>query len=276
MGDLAGARIALLEARKSSELAELVRRHGGEPFCAPAVRESTLDCTEEVRTLVDRVTQGSIQIVIFLTGVGAITLFREIEKIGRLPEFLEALKEVTTVCRGPKPIAALKRTGVHVSLAAPEPNTTTELLEVMSDLDMRDKGVALMHYGERNAVLVEALRSRGARLLEICLYEWLLPEDVQPIHELVREVIGGNLDVVAFTSQIQIRHLFQIADEAGRASELRAALNDKVVVASVGPTCTGVLQSFGVQPRIIPDHPKMGHLVLAVSEYIKSNRSPAV
>jgi uroporphyrinogen-III synthase len=267
MGNLAGTRVALLEARRSSELAEMVRRQGGEPICAPAVRESVLDCTEDVRAFINSITQGSIEIVIFLTGVGALTLFREAEKLGQLPDLLEALKDVTTVCRGPKPVAALKRTGVHISIVAPEPNTSTELLEAMAHVDLRDKGVAMTHYGERNTFLVEALRLRGARLLEICLYEWLMPEDVQPLRDMVDEVIGGNLDVVAFTSQIQIRHLFQVAEETGRASELTAALNEKVVVASVGPTCTGVLQGFGVEPRIIPDHPKMGHLVLAISEY---------
>ena len=40
---LDGARIGLLEARLSSELAELVRREGGEPLCAPAVSEAPLD-----------------------------------------------------------------------------------------------------------------------------------------------------------------------------------------------------------------------------------------
>jgi uroporphyrinogen-III synthase len=271
MNNLAGTRVALLEARRSSELAELVRRQGGEPICAPAVRESVLDCTEEVKAFVGSIVDGSIDVIIFLTGVGVSTLFREAEKIGRLPDLLEALNEVTTVCRGPKPVAALKRSGVHVSIVAPEPNTSTELLEAIAGLDLQDKGVAMTHYGERNTYLVEALKARGARLLEICLYEWLMPEDVQPLRSLVDEVIGGNMDVVAFTSQIQIRHLYQVAEEAGRARELTAALNEKSVVASVGPTCTGVLQSFGVEPRIIPDHPKMGHLVLAISDYFKRN-----
>jgi uroporphyrinogen-III synthase len=271
MDNLAGTRVALLEARRSSELAELVRRQGGEPVCAPAVRESVLDCAEDVKAFVSSIVDGSIDVIIFLTGVGVTTLFREAEKVGRLPDLLEALNEVTTVCRGPKPVAALKRSGVHVSIVAPEPNTSAELLEALAHVDLQDKGVAMTHYGERNTYLVEALRARGARLLEICLYEWLMPEDVQPLRSLVDEVIGGKMDVVAFTSQIQIRHLYQVAEEAGRAGELTAALNEKAVVASVGPTCTGVLQSFGVEPRIIPDHPKMGHLVLAISDYIKRN-----
>ena len=42
MKSLEGARVALLEARMSSELANLVRRYGGEPFGAPAVREEAL------------------------------------------------------------------------------------------------------------------------------------------------------------------------------------------------------------------------------------------
>ena len=39
MSSLNGTRVALLESRMSGELADLVRRHGGEPRCVPAVRE---------------------------------------------------------------------------------------------------------------------------------------------------------------------------------------------------------------------------------------------
>ena len=45
MSLLGGARIGLLEARLSSELAELVRREGGEPVCAPSVTEAQVDVT---------------------------------------------------------------------------------------------------------------------------------------------------------------------------------------------------------------------------------------
>ena len=42
MPTLRGARVALLEARMRGELAELVERSGGRPYCVPAVREAPL------------------------------------------------------------------------------------------------------------------------------------------------------------------------------------------------------------------------------------------
>jgi len=46
---------------------------------------------------------------------------------------------------------------------------------------LTNRSVALVHYGERNTALSAALRSRGARLDEVCPYEWALPEDLAPL-----------------------------------------------------------------------------------------------
>ena len=257
----------------SNEIADLVRRYGGDPYCVPAVRESAIECTEQVASLITRLSEGSLQVMIFLTGVGAKALFGEAEKQGRWPELFDALQGMTTVCRGPKPVAVLKRAGIHVSIVAPEPNTTAELLEAIASLDLVDKGVGLTHYGERNVQLTEALEACGAKLFEMCLYEWQLPDDIQSLRDLVREVIDGRLGAVVFTSQIQIRHLFQVAEEARLSRELTRALNERSIVASVGPTCTGVLQKFGVTPHVVPEHPKMGHLVLALAQYVHAGKT---
>ncbi|HWC77732.1 MAG TPA: uroporphyrinogen-III synthase [Blastocatellia bacterium] len=272
---LKGIRVGLLEARRANELAELIRRQGGEPLCAPAVRESEVDCSDQVKDFVERIARDSFDIVIFLTGVGATALFREAESLGLQSDLFRGLEAVTTVCRGPKPVAALKRSGVHIDIAAPEPNTTTELLAAMAHLTLEGKNVALQHYGERNVALVDALKARGARLFEMFLYEWAMPEDVEPLRQMVSQIIGGEVDVIAFTSQIQIRHLFKVAEESGCADALAQALNRNITVASIGPTCTGVLQSFGIVPEVIPDHPKMGHLVMALAAYIQGNQHQA-
>ncbi|MBI3953366.1 MAG: uroporphyrinogen-III synthase [Chloroflexi bacterium] len=129
------------------------------------------------------------------------------------------------------------------------------------------KSVVVVQYGERNALLGEALRARGARVEELCLYEWLLPEDVGPLRALVKDVTGGRVDAVAFTSQVQARHLFQVAAGLGQAPELAAALNNHTVVASIGPTCTAALRRFGVEPQVVPEHPKMGHLIVALAQH---------
>jgi len=134
MSRFKAARVALLEARMSREIADMIRRYGGEPYCVPAVREVSLECEEQVSLFLDHLTHSSLQIVVFFTGVGVNALFRVAEKLGRDGELLSALQNVTVVCRGPKPGAVLKRLNVPIAASAGEPYTTHDLLEAMQPL----------------------------------------------------------------------------------------------------------------------------------------------
>ena len=63
-------------------------------------------------------------------------------------------------------------------------------------------------------------------VLEIPLYEWALPEDQEPLIRLVHDLVGGRVDVVAFTSSPQIKHLFIVADRLRLRDDLAAALRE--------------------------------------------------
>jgi uroporphyrinogen-III synthase len=266
-GALAGVRVALLEARMSGEMGELVRRHGGLPRSAPAVRETAIDCREPVAAFLTTLTSPDPLIVVFLTGVGASTLFDEAERQGALPFLVDSLSRATLVCRGPKPTAALKRRGLTPTLIAREPFTSAEVLDALDGRELNQARVVLIHYGERSDSLAAALRARGARLDELVLYEWQLPEDTQPMVDLVGDVLTGKVDSVVFTSQIQSRHLLQIAAAMGLDAALIDALNTRVVVAAVGPVCRAALEESGIMPHVVPTHPKMGPLITALAEY---------
>ena len=263
MASLTGKRVALLEARMSAEIASMVERFGGIAYSVPAVRETPLEQPEETTAFVDALCAGRFHVV------GATALLKEAEKRGQLDAALMALRGATTVCRGPKPVSVLRRHDVQVSLTAAEPHTTTELLQALEPLDLKSKSIALVHYGERNQHSAEALKGRGAALTEICLYEWRLPDNVAPLRQLVDEIIDGKIDALAVTSQIQIRHLFEIADKLAKRSALVDALNRKTIVAAVGPVCAAALRSYGVIPHVQPSHPKMGPMMLALSDYFE-------
>jgi uroporphyrinogen-III synthase len=267
MSDL--SRVVLLEARMESELANLARRHGLDPVSVPALREEAAGCAGEVNALIDALALGEVDYVIFQTGVGASTLLDEAEKLNRRDELIEALKRTRIVARGAKPTAVLARCELRPTVGALEPFTTADLIDAMTPFDLRDKNVALLHYGEPNLSLAESLNQRGARLRELLLYEWRLPRDTTRLIRLIDELIDHQYAAIAFTSQIQARHLFRLAAEAGRENQLRAALNE-IAVASVGPTCTAALSNLGVKPRVEPKRPKMGPLILAVAQYLKT------
>jgi uroporphyrinogen-III synthase len=257
----------------SRELENLVRRYGGQPRSAPALREVPREAPVDLDLFLDHLGAGRFSVVIFLTGVGVTTLLQEVSARGRLEMSVEALRHATIACRGSKPAAALRQFGVPTHVTAREPFTSAELLDALQSTDVAGRDVALVHYGERNEPLAEALRSRGARVHELCLYEWQLPENVEPLRELIGDVINGCVDAVAFTSKVQCRHLFDLAAAMGCAGELAGALNARTTVAVIGPVCRAALRDHGVTSHVMPATPKMAPLVAAIAEYLESTRT---
>jgi len=169
-----------------------------------------------------------------------------------------------SICRGPKVVAALHREGLGATVKANSPYTTVDLVEALSALELTGHPVVLVHYGERNLPLVEALTAQGAVLLELLVYEWALPEDPGPLARAAEALIRGDLAAAAFTSQVQARHLMSVASRIGRRNQLVGALRSRVVVAAVGPTCARVLEELGIPPQVVPDPPKMGSMLEAL------------
>ena len=105
-----------------------------------------------------------------------------------------------------------------------------------------------------------ALEKRGATVTAIPIYRWALPEDVAPLHAAVKTLIDGGAQVAVFTNGAQVDHLFRIAAIDEAAASLRLACQ-KIVIASVGPVCTEVLEQFGLTPDLEASPPKMGSLI---------------
>jgi uroporphyrinogen-III synthase len=269
---LLGARVALLEARRESELASLVRRHGGEPICVPALREVACDCDAEAASAVAAAAVPGA-VVVLATGVGLEGWLAVAGKLGSGDTLRDALQRATVVCRGPKPVAVLKREGLVAHVRAPAPHTTAELLAALEPVDVRDHPVVFVHDGGGSRTVPEALAARGARLSELQPYRWAPPEDPRALADLVEKLVAGEVDALAVTTQVQAQHLFDAADAAHAGDPLREALRDRVVVAAVGPTCARTLERLGTPPHVVPDTSKMGPLVLALAQALATRRA---
>ena len=102
-----GLVVATFEARLATAMADLIRKHGGTPLAAPALREIPIDDNSEIFNFADHLIAGDFDVVIFETGVGVRYLTQAIET--RIPRdaWLAALSRAKIVARGPKPVAAL-------------------------------------------------------------------------------------------------------------------------------------------------------------------------
>jgi uroporphyrinogen-III synthase len=273
-----GLTVLTLESRRGQEMSRLIETYGGKPVHAPAMREVPLSSNPEALKFGDALFEGKFDAVVFLTGVGARALSKVLEAVHPTDKFFDALRKVSVVARGPKPVAVLREWNVPITIAAPEPNTWREVLQAIDNnkLDLRDKHVAVQEYGISNPQLLEGLRERGAHVTRVPVYRWDLPEDKAPLAAAVNSVIARRIDVALFTTSVQVTHLFQIAEQDGKKDALKAGLQN-VVKASIGPTTSEVLRRYGLSIDLEASHPKMGFLVKEAAEQsqtlLQRNRS---
>ena len=261
---LAGLRVLSLESRRAAEMAKLIESYGGRAIVVPSMREIPLESNREALEFARRLGAGGFDVVIFLTGVGTRALARVVQTIYAIEQFANELRKITVVARGPKPAAALKELNVPVTIAVPEPNTWRDLLRALDEkaeaVPLQGRRVAVQEYGESNADLLAGLKERGAQVTRVPVYQWALPEDTGPLRAAIEAIVRGEIDVILFTTQIQVGHLLQIAREMGRELPLRTSLA-RVVMGSIGPVTSEELREQGLPPDFEPEHPKMGFLV---------------
>ena len=260
---LASLRVLSLESRKAKEMETLILREQGIPIVAPSVQERALDDNSAAFQFVERLEAGEFDMVICMTGVGLAFLRDVIADRIPVERLAAALNRATIVARGPKPIAILRPMGVPVQVVIPEPNTWREIVQAVAARP--ERRIAIQQYGRPNLELDAALEALGASVTQFALYRWELPSDVGPLQSAARQLASGDVDVVLFTSSIQLDHLLLIAQDLGIEPEVREALQRRVVNASIGPVMTDALASAGFPVDIVPNHPKMWALVKAAA-----------
>ena len=263
--NLHGLKVVSFESRRAKEMAELIRRYGGEPIVAPSMREVALSENRAALELLPQLEAGKFDLLILMTGVGTRTLNQAL--LTRYPQerIVSALRKTQLVARGPKPIAALKELGLVPAVTVPEPNTWREVLATLdAATTMRGKQIVVQEYGIPNPELISGLEQRGASVKTVSIYRWALPEDLAPLRDAIQKMLLGDIDVALFTNGAQVEHLVRVAAEDSADEKLRLACKN-IAIGSVGPICTQVLQQYGLTPDIEPEHPKMGSLIAEVA-----------
>jgi uroporphyrinogen-III synthase len=259
----AGLRVLSLESRRARDMEALIVRHGGVPLVAPSVRERAAGDHGAAVRFVEQLESGDYDMVICMTGVGLSFLKEVIAARMPLERLSAALRRATILSRGPKPVAVLRSLDVPVGIVVPEPNTWREIVEAVRP--RAERRIALLEYGRPNLSMNEALASLGAQTTQVALYRWEMPEDLGPLREAVRRLASRQIDVVLFTSSIQLDHLFEAARELRLEQAVQSALAEDVAIASVGPVMTATLEARGLAPAIVPLRPRMASLVKAAA-----------
>lgn len=264
--------VVAFESRRAAELAEMIRRHGGLPVSAPAMREVARENRTELYDYVERLRAGQFDVVLLLTGVGLRNLVQQVGDKFAPQEIAEALRSATLVARGPKPVAALRELGLTPHWVVPEPYTWRELLELLDrHVPVTGKAVAVQEYGLPNEELLEALAQRGTSVHRVTIYQWDYPENLAPLRTGIRTILEGKAAVVLFTSANQVYNVWAFVErEFESESDLWRARMQETVVASVGPVCSQALRQHGIEPDLEASPPKMGALMHLVAQQARA------
>ena len=261
-------RVLSLEARRAAEAGKLIRTYGGEPLTAPAMREIPLESNQPVLEFADALERGAFDLVIFTTGVGVRSLVKTVSEHMDREQFLTALRSVKIAARGPKSSSALREFNVPISVIAPEPFTWRALMSGMEakfGTSLNGMNIAVQEYGTSNPELLTALAEKSISITRLLVYQWALPEDVQPLREAVIALAHGHVDVVLFMNAGQVAHLFLMAERMGYTEALHEGFRS-TVIGSIGPSTTEGLSMYGLTPDYEPTQSKMGFLIKEISE----------
>jgi uroporphyrinogen-III synthase len=268
IGSFNGLRVLALETRRATEIAKLIRTYGGEPTIASAMREVPLESNYEAFEFARRLLHGEFDLVIFTTGVGIRRLMDIVESRYDRARVLDALRRVKLAVRGPKPGAVLREMGLPVAVTAPEPCTWREVigsLDAAFGPSLEGLHAAVQEYGATNPELLDALSQHHVEWTRVPVYQWALPDDLEPLRNSIRAIADGKIDVIVFLTAVQVIHLFRVAEMMDATSALLTGLRQTVVL-SIGPSTSEELSRHGIEPDFEPSHPKMGFLMNEAAE----------
>lgn len=258
--------VAILEHRFTKEFAALFEKLGAKVVACPMLEERPVENRQELQDFIRRAVAGNLDMMIFLTGVGARFLVAEADSIGLKDAFIAALDKLAVVVRGPKPVAAMRQFGIRVDVIPVTP-TTEGIIEALRSRDLQGQRVGVQLYGTPNPQLVSALESRGAAVTPVQVYGYGAAADSSAVSGLIHKAGMGEVQVMAFTSAPQVRMLFDIASQLGMSENLQQSLKNNVTLASIGEVTSDALREKGLVAKILPKQPKMASLAQAVADF---------
>lgn len=252
-GPLDQLRILVPESRELDLFAGMLEKKGATTRRCPLVQILDLEDNTEAETWIGQLLAGDFRDVIWMTGDGLHRLVGIAGKIGRRDAVIAALKRSRAITRGPKPTRALRELGLPAPwLPAPEP-TSQGVLQAFAAEDLTGRRLGLQLYpGDGGLPLLDGLRARGAIVFPVMPYRYASDSDTTEVLQAIQELVGGQLDMVAFTSSAQLTRLLGVARDAGLRDTLLHALT-RMPIAAIGPVIETTLRELGVRTILRPE-----------------------
>jgi uroporphyrinogen-III synthase len=271
--DSSSLTVGVTADRRGEDQAILLRRHGLEVVLAPMLRTQKEPLDDDLRAATAVVIGTPPDYLIANTGFGIRSWWERAAGWGLDAALTEAVAGARIAARGPKAAGAVRMLGFPLWWRSP-----SEQLGSVADhliaTGVEGSRIALQLHGDDRQTVTARLEEAGAVVDEVPVYRWALPVDEQPALELIRACCEGRIDAVTFTAGPAVRNLLDLADAAGLAGPLLAALNGPTLAVCVGPVCAAVAREEGIVAPLVPEHWRLGSMVNLVAEALAARRKP--
>lgn len=247
-GKLEGLSILVPESRELDLFAGMLEAQGARALRCPLVTICDVEDAEPVNVWLSRLVNGAFDDLILLTGEGLNRLLARAERVGLKQDAVAAIARLRTIVRGPKPQRALREIGLSPGITAVSP-TSQGVIESLRGLELKGHVVGMQLYPGAPDELASFLEHAGAEAVVVTPYRYASETEARHVEEVIHQIAAGEIDVIAFTSSPQVQRIFDVAQERGIESDLRAGLA-RARIAAVGPVVAERLQRRGVAVSI--------------------------
>ena len=271
---LAGLTVGITAERRADEQARLFADRGAATLHGPALRITPSTDDEALRAATVDVIERPPDLLLASTGFGMKAWLEAAEGWGLRAPLVAALAGARVANRGAKAASANTAAGLVEWRRAPT-ERFEELLELVLAEPLDGARVVLQLHGTAMPRSVARLTAAGAEVVQVDAYRASLPPDPAPALALVGAACEHRLAAVTFTTAPAVHNLFVLASAAGRADDLRRALNGPVVAACVGPVCAEGATEEGVVAPLVPERSRLVPLVHALTERLAAGAASA-
>ena len=246
--------LAILVTRpqgQASSLVEALRAEGAHPIEMPAI---AIEPPASFEALDGAIRRGGYDWLIFTSANGVESFFRRLRVLSRGPEWLRGVRVAVI---GPATARSLAAHGVTADLV-PEEYVAEALVACLGDtVALAGQRVLLPRADIARDALVKGLLEAGAIVDAVEAYR-TIPAPAAP--QLVRQLRGGQVDVVTFTSPSTVRALLlMLGADADAVAD--------ATIACIGPITAAAAREAGFHVSVVATTYTVQGLVAALRTY---------
>lgn len=251
---LAGKGVLITRSEgQTSELVEKFEKLGAIPDLLPIfeIEQLRAESDDELGAKSD-----PERLLVFTSPNGVHSYIHYLDSLGRDVRYFASFRGIAVV--GPGTAKALAEYGVSADLIA-EVHTAEGLAREIAEKYPEIKAVVNPTSDIGGATLSDEMRKRGIETQTIVVYR---NKPLAYDYDELRRLLTEDLSWVTFCSSSAVTNLIGLLQEKGLLDLLSG-----LKLASIGPTTSKTLRSYGFEPTVQPDNPSLDALVETMELY---------